>query len=104
MSDDRQVFSVTVAEDDSLALEGELDLLTVRDLNEVLATRNGALNVTLDLSALTFIDSSGLHAIVTFLQSRDPDGTVTLRGVSPDLLRILEITHLTQLPNLRIHG
>ena len=103
MSDDRQLFSVVVTEDGCLALSGELDLLTVRDLNDALGTRNGARDVTLDVSGLTFIDSSGLHAIVTFLRSRE-EGTVTLRGVSPELLRILEITQLTKLPRLLVDG
>ena len=103
MSDDRQLFSVVVTGDGCLALSGELDLLTVRDLNDALGTRNGARDVTLDVSGLTFIDSSGLHAIVTFLRSRE-EGTVTLRGVSPELLRILEITQLTKLPRLLVDG
>ncbi len=104
MSDDRQVFSAGVAEDGCLALEGELDALTVRHLNEALANRNGEADVTLDVSGLTFIDSSGLHAIVDYVQSRELDGTVTLRGVSPHILKLLEITRLTELPKLRIYG
>jgi anti-anti-sigma factor len=104
MSDDRQLFGVVVTEDGCIALSGELDLLTVPDLNDALGTRNGARDVTLDVSGLTFIDSSGLHAIVTFLRSREPEGTVTLRGVSPEFLRILEITQLTKLPRLLIDG
>ena len=101
MSDDRQVFTVRANGDGSLVLVGELDALTVRDLAKALATRNGARHVTLDLSDLTFIDSHGLHAIVAFAQARD---TVTLTGVAPHILRVFEITGLTELPGLRIDG
>ena len=104
MSDDRQVFKATPTEDGNLALSGELDALTVRDLNEALAVRNGARHVTLDISELTFIDSTGLHAIVAYVQSREPDGTVTLTGASPHIGRVFEITRLTDLPKLRIDG
>ena len=104
MSDDRQVFRATPTGNGDLALSGELDALTVPDLNEVLSARNGARHVTLDLSELTFIDSTGLHAIVAYVQSREPDGTVTLTGASPHIVRVLEITRLTDLPKLRIDG
>ncbi len=104
MSDDRQAFKVTTAEDGNLALSGELDALTVRHLNEALANENGARHVTLDVSELTFIDSTGIHALVAYVQSREPDGTVTLRGASPHIVRVFEITCLTDLPKLRIDG
>ena len=104
MSDDRQVFKVTPTENGDLALSGELDAYTVVNLNEALASRKGARNLTLDVSELTFIDSTGLHAIVAYVQSRDPDGTVTLTGASPHIGRVFEITRLTDLPKLRIDG
>ena len=104
MSDDRQVFTADTSEDGSLALEGELDALTVNAFDNALAIRNGERDVTIDVSGLTFIDSSGLHAILDYVQSREPDGTVTLRGVSPHVLKLLEITRLTELPKLRIYG
>ncbi len=101
MSDDRQVFTVTSNGDGSLVLVGELDALTVRDLAEALATRNGERHVTLDLSDLTFIDSHGLHAIVAFARGRE---TVTLTGVAPHIRRVFEITRLTELPGLQVDG
>jgi anti-anti-sigma factor len=101
MSDDRQAFTVTSGDNGSLVLVGELDAVTAPDLDEALAKRNGQREVTLDLSQLTFIDSHGLHTIVAFAQARD---TVTLTGVAPHILRVLEITCLTEHPKLRIHG
>lgn len=105
MSDDRQVFSVAPGRNGSqLALVGELDSATVPELVDALSTLNGERDVKLDLAGLTFIDSSGLHAIVAYARSREPDGTVTLCDVSRDIVRIFEITHLTELRSLRIRG
>ena len=104
MSDDRQVFKVTPTEDGNLALSGELDVLTVAALNDALANGNGARHVTLDITALTFIDSTGLHAIAAYARSREPDGTVTLTGAPQHIRRVFEITHLTQLSNLQVDG
>ena len=95
MSDVRQSFSVNVTEDAYLELAGELDAFTVSEFDEAFARTDGALDVTLDVSGLTFIDSTGLHAIVEYVQSREPDGTVTLKGASPHILRVFEITCLT---------
>ena len=53
-----------VAPQHGVRLIGELDMATVTRLKEALETvsRNGP--VTLDMAELTFIDSSGLHAIM----------------------------------------
>ena len=105
MSDDRQVFNTSPGRNGSdLALVGELDAATAPVLVDALRSLNGERDVALDLSGLTFIDSSGLHALVTYARSRGPDGTLTLTYVSPYVMRLFEITHLVELPNLRVHG
>lgn len=104
MSDDRQVFRATPTEDGKVTLSGELDVLTVTLLNDALASGNGAGHVTLDITDLTFIDSTGLHAIVAYARSREPDGTVTLTGAPQHIRRVFEITRLTELPNLQVDG
>ena len=103
MSDDRQVFSTSrLADTSTLQLAGEIDAATVPHLVDALATLNGVTETTLDLTGLTFIDSSGVHAIVDYARSREPDGTVTLTDVSPTASRLFEITCLEEVPNLRI--
>jgi anti-anti-sigma factor len=102
MSDVRQVFSVLSVQG-GLKLEGELDSATVPLAVDAFASRtNGTPELTLEVSDLTFIDSAGLHAIITFARSREPDGTITISGASPFLLRLFEITQVDRLPNLRI--
>jgi anti-anti-sigma factor len=100
MSDDRQLLTVT-ARDERLELVGELDAASVAVLNAALASRNSK-GATLDLSGLTFIDSMGLHAIVDYAKSHDV--TVTVTGASTHILRVFEITRLTEHPNLRVNG
>lgn len=87
-----------------LRVAGELDLSTAPQLNEALGAiaEDGA--VTLDLSELTFIDSSGLHAIVAYARAANGNGPVVLDGVSSAMLRIFEITDLTQHPELEIRS
>jgi anti-anti-sigma factor len=103
MSDDRQVFSTSrLADPSTLQLAGEIDAATVPQLVDALATLNGATETTLDLTGLTFIDSSGVHAIVDYARSREPGGTVRLTAVSPTVSQLFEITCLEEVPNLRI--
>ncbi len=51
----------------SLLLEGELDMATAPDLQERVAKLcdDGAIEIVLDLSALSFIDSTGLSTILS---------------------------------------
>ena len=49
-----------------VTLSGELDMLSAPDLDDTLAdAARGGVAVILDLSRLTFMDSRGLHAILT---------------------------------------
>jgi anti-sigma B factor antagonist len=87
-----------------LRLAGELDLRTAPQLTEAFASmrRNGP--AKLDLSELTFIDSSGLHAILELASSVDGTGPLVLDGVSATMLRVFEITNLAQHPDLQIRS
>ena len=50
--------------------------------------------MTLDLAELTFIDSTGLHAIVDRANSANGDAPLVLRNVPPNVRRLFEITRL----------
>ena len=60
-----------------LHLIGELDMATVAQLKTAFETVSGNGPVTLDLAELTFIDSTGLHAIMEFARSQNGSGPVT---------------------------
>lgn len=82
-----------------LSLKGELDAYTAPTLEE----RIGALlteerfEVVLDLSETTFVDSSGLRAILTAQRRlRESGGNMRLRRPSEPVRRLLDITGLTE--------
>jgi anti-anti-sigma factor len=78
-----------------LALGGELDLVSstaftraVADLQQLQPAR-----VVIDLAGLTFVDSSGVNALVQAVRAVEADGGgAVLAAPSPPTLRILEIT------------
>jgi anti-anti-sigma factor len=78
-----------------LALTGELDLQSVDSLKEALARLPAGGQATLDLSEMTFIDSTGLHAIMDFAGGENGSGPVVLEGVSAHVAKVFEITQLT---------
>jgi anti-sigma B factor antagonist len=87
-----------------LRLAGELDLQSAPKLTEALANMQGDGPATLDLSELTFMDSSGLHAIVAFARADNGRGRLILEGASATMLQMFEITNLAQHPHLDIRG
>jgi anti-anti-sigma factor len=75
-------------------LSGELDVTTSQGLAERLTGRPGSL-VVLDLSGLSFMDSSGIGAIHAARRlSIKNGGTLVVCRPSPQVLRVLEITGL----------
>jgi anti-anti-sigma factor len=83
-------------------LDGELDLATAPLLKEALVDFASEREVHLDLALLTFLDSSGLHAIVALARSLDGSRSVVLRNPSTAVLRILEITGIDKHPAVEI--
>ncbi len=82
-----------------IRLLGELDMSTASLLRDELErlTSDGATLVTLDLSDLAFIDSTGLSVLITALKRlREQGGDITLRSPTPGTRKVLEITGLTQ--------
>jgi anti-anti-sigma factor len=85
-----------------LRLTGDLDMGTVDDLNEALAGLGENGTVTLDLAELTFIDSSGLHAIIRYARSRQGGSPVTLTNPPEALLRLFDIAGLDGHPAIEV--
>ena len=80
-----------------VALRGELDLVTVSKVAEVLdglePQPSGVRHVVLDLRGLTFMDSSGLHELIRqneFARSNRHNLAV-VRG-TPAIQRVLEVS------------
>ncbi len=80
-------------------LHGELDMSTAPRLREELLrlSSDGATEVTVDLSELQFVDSTGLSVLITGLKRlRERGGDMALRSPNPGTRRVLEITGLTE--------
>ena len=80
-------------------LLGELDMSTAPQLRDQLLrlVSDGATMVTVDLSELAFVDSTGLSVLITGLKRlRQQGGEMALRSPSPGTRRVLEITGLTE--------
>jgi anti-anti-sigma factor len=79
---------------------GELDLCTAPLLAEALVRElDAAVELLLDLSEVSFLDSSGLHAIVSAARAARAKGGVVLvdSPLPAQARRVIEITHLEEL-------
>jgi anti-sigma B factor antagonist len=79
-----------------VALSGELDMLSAPDLDDTLADASrGAVAVIVDLSQLTFMDSSGLHALLTArARLAESDCRLVLLRGGDQVQRLFELTGL----------
>jgi anti-anti-sigma factor len=91
-------FQAVPTEGDTLRLVGELDMSTVGILTAALES----LPVTLDLSELAFVDSSGLHEIARYARSLNGQAPLILANVPDDMTRLLALTKFDQLDGILI--
>jgi anti-sigma B factor antagonist len=80
-----------------VAVAGEIDVYTSPHLQEQLVQvlRDGKSSIVLDLSEVTFLDSTGLGVLITGLKRcRSADGDLVLVTAQPNVLKVLEITGL----------
>jgi anti-sigma B factor antagonist len=80
-----------------VSVAGEVDVYTSPLLQERLVEvlRDGSPKIVLDLSGVTFLDSTGLGVLITGLKRcRSADGDLVLVTAQPNVLKVLEITGL----------
>jgi anti-sigma B factor antagonist len=81
-----------------IRVAGELDAYTAPTLRQSLRDiieDQGNLNIVVDLSVMTFIDSTGLGVLVGALRNvRQRGGDLVLSAPSASALKVLEITGL----------
>ncbi len=91
--------SVTVADGvGTVVVDGEIDSTTALELGEGLrrALDDGASNLVVDCTAVTFIDSAGLSALLdAHRRAQTKFGSLVVRRPSPIVHRLLEMTSLT---------
>lgn len=99
-------FSVAVTQDGdtvTIATAGELGLENVERYREVIeeAERSDATKIIIDLSALDYIDSSGLAAVLVAGRRSDLDGhRLYVKAGHGEVRRLLELTALDRTLNL----
>lgn len=78
---------------EGLHVEGEIDMSSVHEFSEAMSEvsrSDGGLVV--DLAGVTFMDSTGLRALLKQAASRNGNGPVVLRHPRSPVRRLLEIT------------
>lgn len=75
-----------------VTLSGELDIASAEGLSDWLVEISGS-TVVIDLSEVTFMDSTGLTAFIS-ARNRLRDDSVVLTRPQPNVLRVFEITGL----------
>jgi anti-sigma B factor antagonist len=82
-----------------LRVIGEVDVATAPMLREQLRelSATGAVHVIGDLSRVDFLDSTGLGALIGGLKRlREADGSLALVISAPRILRVFQVTGLTE--------
>lgn len=82
-----------------VVVEGEVDIDAVGLLLDVIGTagRDGR-PVVIDMSGTTFIDSTGVFALVRSHEACEAaGGTMTVRSPSASVRRVFELTHLDRM-------
>ena len=88
--------------DNTLVVEGELDLSTVPSLRSAFTSRQAAPgDVTLDVSQLRFVDSTGLQELLD-LAATLSGGAILLRDPPRFLLKLLRVTGLDRSDRIRV--
>ena len=76
--------------------ERRLDVLVAQEMKKELLKKidNGIRRIGLDLSNVSFVDSSGLGALVAVLKNIGPGGSLRLWGLTPEVKSVFELTQL----------
>ena len=96
-------FEITPIPDGTgLKLVGELDLATTPELTKALLGLSRHDTYTLDLSELTFVDSCGIHAILSLAKSVNGNGPLVLLNPTEAVSRVLEILDLDKHADIKV--
>jgi len=89
----------------TVTMHGELDLATAPDVEEratLLLRRQPIDRLTFDMAGVPIVDSAGLAALVRISQRAHAVGcTLELINVSPFVRRVLDVTGLADVLNVR---
>ncbi len=90
---------------DGFRLDGELDMATAEDLSQLLRTAVlDCRHVVLDFSGVSFMDSSGLRALLEAAGQTEGGGSVVVLNPTPQVRRVLDISIPGGTPGLEVRG
>jgi anti-anti-sigma factor len=93
--EERLRISRSIGPDATLQVAGELDAYTAPALEELLASESRDGDLRLDLSGVSFIDSTGIRVIVKVDNDlRAHANGLVIVAPSPSVLRLLQLTSL----------
>jgi len=84
--------------------EGRLNMVSARRLKEILSelVQAGTTRIVVDMGETTFMDSSGLGALIGGLKSaRQAGGDLRIARVSPAVMTVFELTNLDRVLRAR---
>lgn len=82
----------------NVKVRGEIDLETTAELSSALAGVQSATDVSIDLSDVTYLDSTGLRALLTARDAAAEAGArLRVSATSSIVARLIEITGVTEL-------
>ena len=88
--------TVTLTDDTSVTADGQIDSHTSPSLDDVLSALADGADLAVDLSRVTFVDSSGLRVLVrAHKRQLGGGGRLTIVDPSEPVRRLLDITGLT---------
>ena len=88
--------------DDGFRLEGELDMATADDLSQIFRDAPSNVPVVLDFSGVSFMDSSGLRALLEGAGQPTGCGPVVIVNPSAQVRRVLDISIPGGTPGLEV--
>jgi anti-sigma B factor antagonist len=86
-----------------IAFSGEIDLASAEGFLTALRpwVETGG-PVTVDLSKVTFMDSTGIHAVIEAAEALGDRGCIIIHGAHDGIQKVFELTMLDSVPNVHI--
>lgn len=82
----------------NITVNGDIEMMTIKDFKEQLFEigHNIDKSITIDLSAVDYIDSSGVGVLISLLKLQKKKGkTLNIKKVSPKVLNVLKLSSLS---------
>ena len=97
-------FEANTSPSGSLSLKGELDIGTVGQLEAALAPLIEQGAVTVHVSALDFMDSTGLHSLVRAATAMGDRGCIGIHGLDGKgrIRKLIELSQIERLRNINV--